>query len=309
MPSAKKTALLARLKEVEKVATGSKLARLVRSPRKYTAAMFFRYVMYPITKRSISAQADTFFNLKMNVLLPASTDIYLTSSKSHISEIRLAEYLINHLSEGDYFIDIGAHFGFFSNLAAHLVSNAGKVYAFEASPNTFSILSKNSKSENLISLNKAVASESGQIEFYEFPSIYSEYNSTNAAQYDEENWVNKNAPKKVIVEAVSLDDFIPTIDQKRIAIIKIDVEGGEANVISGGLQFLPTSNAHVVVEFLIKDQTKANYEKAEELLKNIGFLPYRIVPDGQLELIEGSILASMKSRNEHSTNIVFKKSI
>lgn len=77
----------------------------------------------------------------MNIALPASTDIYLTGGKSHDSEIRLAKFLIKNLNQGDNFVDIGAHYGYFTLLGAHLVGKGGRVF-FEPGKSTYSLLEK-----------------------------------------------------------------------------------------------------------------------------------------------------------------------
>ena len=46
-------------------------------------------------------------------------------------------FLIKCLKEGDTFIDVGSHIGYFSLLAASIVGNSGKVYSFEPQVDNF----------------------------------------------------------------------------------------------------------------------------------------------------------------------------
>ena len=141
MPS--KEQLLQRLDRVDRIAKASKWQRLLYHPWRYLWASYINWVQYPRHKRSVAVLASTFFGSRMEVRLPAGTDIYLTGGKSHDSEIRLARLMIRQLQPGDTFWDIGAHYGFFSLLATRLVGEAGKVVSFEAAPSTYTVLAQN----------------------------------------------------------------------------------------------------------------------------------------------------------------------
>jgi len=118
------------VKKVEQIASASKMGRLLKNPLKYIHAILFRELVYKNTKREKHVMAPTFFGVDMHLLLPSSTDIYLTGGKSHDSETRLAKFLIHELQTGDTFVDVGAHYGYFSLLAAKLVGDTGTVYSF-----------------------------------------------------------------------------------------------------------------------------------------------------------------------------------
>src|SRR5690606_12974270 len=120
--------MLQRLKQVEKLANTSKAGRLLHDPFRYVNTLAFTKFIYPRTHKGVLKKARTFFGNDMQVLLPAATDIYLTGGKTHSSEIRLARFMINRLKPGDVYVDIGAHFGFFTLLASALVGDKGKVY-------------------------------------------------------------------------------------------------------------------------------------------------------------------------------------
>ena len=64
------------------------------------------------------------------------------------------------------------------------MSNSGTVIAFEASPTTYRILEKNSDLlDNIESFNIAVSDSISSLVFYEFPNLYSEFNSFDITQY------------------------------------------------------------------------------------------------------------------------------
>lgn len=293
------------LDAVERIATASRFSRLVARPLKYGFTMFFNKLVYPLTQKGVLKKADTFFGRSLHVLLPAGTDIYLAGGKTHHSEIRLAKFLIRTLKEGDVFIDIGAHFGYFSLLASRLV-NRGKVYAFEASGNSFEILQKNVGAiANIHPIHKAVSDRTEPIEFYELPVVYSEYNTTEPAQFEQEAWYLKIKPEKRIVESATLDDF----SRERApgaALIKIDVEGAEWKVIKGGETYLNSQSPVIIMEYLEDRRNNRNHKMAIQLLREWKYQAYRISDSGGLELCN-DIDAYMLAQNLGSDNIVFKK--
>ncbi|MEL6392762.1 MAG: FkbM family methyltransferase, partial [Bacteroidota bacterium] len=116
-----KKRLLKNLLTVENLASSSKIKRMMNNPVKYLNAILFRELTYKSNKKPRLVRTTTFFGRPMSVLLPSSTDIYLTGGKSHSSEIRLARFIIKHLNEGDFFVDVGAHYGYFTQLASCIV--------------------------------------------------------------------------------------------------------------------------------------------------------------------------------------------
>lgn len=303
-----KKELTASLQEVEKLASASKLGRLVHNPFKYLYAILFRKFIFPKTGKELVKNVPVFFNKKMLIALPASTDIYLTGGKSHNSEIRLARFLINSLNDGDTYLDIGAHYGYFTLLASELVGATGLVYAFEPSSATYNIFEKNCLNNTLANIcfaQKAVSDSKGSITFFEFPNLYSEYNSMNVDQFNEEAWFAKYKPQKTTVETLTIDGIV-TENNFQPSIIKIDVEGAEFKVISGATQYLQTHAPVIVMEYLTSDRHNSEHQKAADLLRKYNYKSYLITADGSLQALE-DIDTYLKDKQLESDNIVFKK--
>jgi len=301
-----KKKLISKIKDVERIASTSKVKRMLMHPFKYFNAILFRELVYKKTKREKEVVCNTFFNSKMHILLPASTDIYLTGGKSHSSEIRLAKFLLNYLNNNDIFIDVGAHYGYFSLLASKLVGNLGKVLAFEASPTTHKILQKNeSNFENIIVYNLAVSDENKHLTFYEFPNLYSEYNTLDIDQFKNEDWFLEYKPKEVSIKSVLLDDFLVE-EQINPKVIKIDVEGAEFKVINGLRKYLINNSPLIVMEYLSNDRGNEEHVKAEKLLKSLGFQSFLINNYGESQETE-SITRYLDVNNLESDNILFMK--
>ncbi|MCW5923567.1 MAG: FkbM family methyltransferase [Saprospiraceae bacterium] len=299
--------LTRRLAEVEQMARASKLRRLVSHPFKYLFGVGFRNLVYPFTQKGILVRARTFFGRDMHVALPAGTDIYLTGGKSHDSEIRLAKFIIDQLSSGDTFVDVGAHFGYFSLLASKLVGSNGRVFSFEASKNNFAVLRQNTQlSDNIRCFHKAVSDTSEPIQFFEFPVLFSEYNTLDATQFENEKWFAKHKPERNIVEALTLDEFVEN-EQLQPKIVKIDVEGAEYRVLQGMKKWLDTNrDGFIVMEYLSPERHNTQHKKAAEWMRQIGYGTFLLDKDGQLEKVE-DLDNHLRLQNAESDNLIFKK--
>lgn len=302
-----KSQLVKKIEKVEEIASASKWKRMSRQPFRYFFAIIFREVWYRLSKVEKEVLTDTFFNEKMCVMLPSSTDIYLTGGKSHDSEIRLARFLIEHLDAKDTFIDVGAHYGYFTLLASQIVGSQGKVFAFEASPRNYEILFKNThQKKNITSLNLAISNEDSVINFYEFPNLYSEYNTIDIEQFENESWFGDYKPDSVEIQCIQLDDFLRNYNL-RPKIIKIDVEGAEAKVIEGLKIHLSSSyNPVIVMEYLSQDRGNISHQAAEKCLRSLGYIPHAIGTTGELIKID-AIDSYMEGKELDSDNIVFVK--
>lgn len=300
--------LLNGINTVENLAKAQKINRLLAQPFRYIYAFIFRKFIYPINRKGQIKKVDTFFDLPMQIVLPASTDIYLTRGKPHPSEIRLAKFMIQHLQSGDTFVDIGAHFGYFSLLASVLVHKNGSIYSFEASKSTFQLLQKNTENQaNIHLFNQAISNSNEYITFYQFPVMYSEYNSMEVDQFKKEGWFKKFKPEAIEIESITMDQFILK-NKLNPKIIKIDVEGAEDKVIAGAQETLKIVHPFIVLEYLEASRHNEAHRKAADLLKNIGYQAHSIQENGEL-IFCNNIEFYLVNQKLDSDNIVFVKKI
>lgn len=302
-----------KINQIESLVSGGKFRRMMKNPLRYLAAIGYWRLIYPLRKKGKFASARTFFGDEMTVVLPSATEIYLFGAKTHDSEIRLAKFLLKNLKAGDCFIDVGAHFGYFTLLAAKLVGEKGRVHAFEPSRNTLKILQKNTASVHHITLHhRAVSDSEDTLVFHEFPALFSEYNSlvlpTSAADSpaaDTPDWLKKNPPEKNEVQGIRLGDFLV---KKAIVpkIIKIDVEGAEPQVLRGMEDFFRSETPPLVMEYLIDASQNQAHRWAVIYSEQFGYQPFTIQKDGSLERCH-DIEKHMKKAGLDSENIVLKK--
>jgi FkbM family methyltransferase len=301
-----------KLVQVEHLANASKMQRFLHNPWRYAWSQFFRTLIFPFTQKGVIRKAQTFTGYPLSILLPSGLDIFLTGGKTHDSEIRLARFLINHYKAvsqqqsaiSSTFIDIGAHVGYFSLIAAILLEEKGQILTFEAAKGTFDVLEKNLKPfSNIKIFHNAVTDVETDLTFFEFPFSHSEYNTLHNGQFENEAWYKKFKPEKIIVKGITLDSIVQKFDLKN-PLIKIDTEGAEANVIKGGLTMFKTQNPIVIMEFLT--QNNEGHKEAYNILTSLNYQPYTINQSGLLmKLIE--IDTYFEANGLDSDNFVFVK--
>jgi len=297
--------LINSLASVERIAKKNKINRMINNPVKYIFSIMYRDFIYPFRKKEIVIKTKLFNGSPIIIALPASTDIFLTGGKSHISEIRLAKYLIKNLHSDSTFIDVGAHYGYFSLIASDIVKD-GKVYSFEPSSKSFNILKRNVSSiTNVTIFNKAVSQGNTPIAFYEFDNLHSEYNSTQISQFENEDWFKAIKPNMQKIDSISLSTFCAD-NSIYPDIIKIDVEGFENEVIKGAENLLTSSKKKLIVilEYLEPKRGNAAHKEAFSLLSRWGYSSNIISDSGDL-IPENDIDGYLLKHSLESDNIVF----
>ncbi|MEM6699804.1 MAG: FkbM family methyltransferase [Bacteroidota bacterium] len=298
------TILFDKLQQIEQLAQAGRWRRMLHRPVRYLGSLLWREVIYSKTKKGKVRVASTFFDISMQLLLPASMDIYLLGAKTHDSEIRLTRWLLQHLKEGHTFIDVGAHFGFFSLLASKLVGKNGKVFAFDAAPNTFQLLEKNTAPfTNITAIHSAVSNQKDTLTFHEFPILYSEYNTLHPEQFQKEKWFEQNQAREVQVPSIRLDDYLTT-NQLNPDCIKIDVEGAEEQVLEGLVEHLQRQSLKVITECTLLSINR--HLEMQRNLARLQYFPFSIAADGALRSVE-HIEDYLRNKKLESDNFVFQK--
>ena len=147
-------------------------------------------------------------------------------------EENLCEALINFLSPGMCFIDIGAHIGFHSLLAAHLVKENGCVFAMEPCRETFKTLKENCLVSKNITALEAAAWSSNQIKLLNvFSKDLSAFNSFYEPRMPSRITV-KRIPRATFVRSISIDYLVAEY-KLTPDFIKIDAESSESEIIKG----------------------------------------------------------------------------
>jgi|SRR3989344_2043279 len=145
-------------------------------------------------------------------------------------------------------VDIGAHIGYYARIASSLVGHNGVVHAFEADPENFVLLERNTRHSAQIRRHKiAIADKAGTIDFYH-------YNDKSGAHSTLPNVPLQFEKRKITVPATDLDAYLKEHGVTHVDVIKMDIEGGESAALRGmeqtlrGVRFLFTEFAPAWIE-------------------------------------------------------------
>lgn len=171
-------------------------------------------------------------------------------------------FLQHALRPGDTFIDCGANVGYFSVMAGALVGSKGKVVSVEANPQTFKLLERNLQSNQIgIPVHCALTSRVGEVELY-MPENWDVFSSLKA-----DGLVVGNADYSFTVTARTLDDVVSELGLTKVDLVKIDIEGGEFDVLRSAPKLLSDFRPLVITEYSIN--TWASFGVTHRELKEL----------------------------------------
>ena len=174
-----------------------------------------------------------------------------------VHEYPVQKLLTRILHRGAVFWDLGAHNGFFSCLASRLVGPDGRVLAFEPMPGNrrrlLEAVGRNGLT-NVVVRNDAVGRVSGSAVLHA------------AAESTMWSLVGETGDVGIDVPCVTLDQVLRE-GASPPAVIKIDVEGAEVDVLAGAAMVLSAHRPSLVVEF----HSEQNLAEARSLLPAYDF--------------------------------------
>ncbi|HBW38557.1 FkbM family methyltransferase [Desulfosporosinus sp. BICA1-9] len=197
----------------------------------------------------------------------------------------LSRYLINHVKESSVVMDIGANIGYYTVLLGYLVGLSGKVIAYEANPQIFSILQDNVSLNYLFDhvqvINKAVYSTRTVLPFhmsrkFNGNSSINKHNETYTKNYPGDSFI------EIQVNAEPLDIYLNTVE--RVDLIKIDIEGGEYQCFLGMENLLRKGRIKKIIFEYNWEMLQQDAEPFYKLLKmysNEGAIYHSFSPQGE----------------------------
>ena len=210
--------------------------------------------------------------------------LHLDSELCHLIYCRHFEWterqFVNaFLRAGDLFIDVGANIGLFALIAAQRVGPGGRVFAFEPTPKVFSRLADNVRLNgfaNVTCFQMALSDQVGEL-------------SLAPAREGFDAWNSLGTPSPAsgpVGERVPTTTWDEVVREQRLAgavtMMKIDVEGWESRMLTGGLKSLAGADAPVLqVEFTDEAARSAGSSCRElyEMLEGIGYRLFVFNPE------------------------------
>ena len=165
--------------------------------------------------------------------LPVEGVVIQGRTSTHISYVRelaeearegyMAELFHEAVRPGMTVVDIGAHLGYFTLQAARRVGPQGRVFAFEPNPDTLPFLranvDANGVADRVTIVDRALAARTGTATLFVAPS-----GDTTSLHPGEPDVTERT------VELVAADDVLAGAVPD---VVKLDVEGGEVEVLQG----------------------------------------------------------------------------
>lgn len=155
-----------------------------------------------------------------------------------------AELFSRIVQPGDVVVDVGANVGVYTLLAARAVGPSGRVYALEPDPRSFELLQANiglNGFENVVSLRVAVGAREGKA------TLARDRHNAGLHSLARANVVHPAETTEV--EVVTLDGLARGQGIERVNVVKLDVQGSEADVVAGGTQLFRAKGLVVFMEY------------------------------------------------------------
>lgn len=208
-------------------------------------------------------------------------------------ERRELRFVAKHLRAGDVGIDVGANVGVLAMHMAHAVGPTGRVLAVEPIPQNLERLATNMALNSGLKVDvvaSAASSIAGVLTLGRTPE-----------QVDRQNHGAFTASEagEFHVAAQTLDQIVlaATGDERRIRLLKIDVEGMEGDVLQGGRQLFEQRRVEAVLFEM--NLSVPGEQRAAEILAEHGFNIFVLGMGARLRPLSESLLARRPSTHRH----------
>lgn len=179
------------------------------------------------------------------------------------------------LRPGMTFVDVGANWGYFTLLAAHLVGSGGRVISLEPDPRLFPVLQESvirNRLAQVVALQVAAASEEGTLKLAGYSETGSNFGISRIVS-------NGGQESTFDVAARPLDDLFDELGLQTIDLLKMDIEGFEGYALSG----LEKALSHQRIKRLLIELHPAELDEHGHSVKGIirqlrdfGYRPWQL---------------------------------
>jgi FkbM family methyltransferase len=224
--------------------------------------------------------------------LPERDHITLSVIASRSYEPYVIDYLLESLSEGSVFVDIGANMGLFAIPAGKKVGATGKVYAVEALSRNAKIIAVNAELNGLdnVHLLPLGAAEQVGANFW-----FRQDGSSNNSISDVPRLAGRSFNDFDLIGVAPIDALIP--EDEKVDVIKLDIEGREYRALLGAMGIIKASRPMIFCEYNPDSQKAQSGVEGVSLLSLLLDLNYEIeiLHRGRpRELVRGSAAAKIE---------------
>ncbi len=268
------------------------IATLSAKTSRYTVIFEDAIVSVPERAKSVVAQFCQDANTKAWEEFSRTGEFRVaTALPKHPEEQKETEKIINSTFQGSGESQVIARFINAGNVVLDVGANAGdwtaevlsqghdvEIHLFEPIPHVYKKLIQN-LNKQVISNNLAVGQKE-EVKTFHYYEAHS-FLSTFYRRVDVEKQGGLNTPKEITVLTTTIDNYCQRHDIKRINFIKIDVGGGELDVLYGAKHFLETGR----IDYLQFEyggtylDAKTSLKEAFEYLQKFRYSIFKILPD------------------------------
>ena len=197
------------------------------------------------------------------------------------SETKYFKNLIPQLDDG-IIIDIGANIGWFTILFA---KSSRDVIAIEPRPNNFYYLKKNIEANQLSNvelINSAVADNEGRGIVFVLPSAGNS-GGTHFRSNPSPSFTNELLQKGYEINDVPIRLIDEIVSSRKVALIKIDIEGAEPHALKGALNTLRLSKPKILCEvnpICLHDNASMKPEEFLVFMESLNYKGFILNEDG-----------------------------
>ena len=268
------------------MAPSRRIARFLHMPwdEKFTTARFvvrktlakIPYALVPVRMKMSSSDEIQFW---WSYLVPyfEATRGFFDYWGHDLGDLR---FLWTNLKPGSVFLDIGAHHGIYSIVAAKKAGPTGTVVSFEPSSREYRRLRLHLRLNRLGSVRAeplALGSAACTRKFFQITNGDNTRGGFRPPASDDR-------VSAISVETVRLDDYVSQFPLQRVDLVKLDVEGGEREVLGGASLVLTKFRPTFICEVLDATTQAWGYNAREIILmlQSYGFIWFEICLDGSI---------------------------
>lgn len=230
------------------------------------------------------------YTLDLNQYIDSS--LYYT----HCWEPNTTKVMTTLIKPGMTIFDIGANIGYYTMLLAELVGGSGKVFAFEPTSDAFAKLERNLRLNsfgNVFAEQMAISNAEGTAT----AAIRSSYRIDSVQEKEHAE----------VIAFTTIDAYMRANNITRLDLVKIDTDGSESRVISGGLNTLRQMRPIIVVEFS-GYYLRGKGDSLDALCSLLGSLGYEFYSERNLVKYRDAIqLISSVPRNGYANVVCIAK--
>jgi len=196
----------------------------------------------------------------------------------------VSAFLVRALRPGDVFVDVGAHIGYFSMMAANLVGPSGAVFSVEPEPGNFDRLKRHAIEngfQQIEAFNLAFAAEASETTFHLNADNDGGHALWNPGLHPF-NLRTRTAPQLIRVRTATLDTF-KAIGQRPARVIKLNTEGAEHQILRGASRLLGQRRTPFVVcdvNTFGLEQMGSSQLSFRAYLAKFGYSTFALDPEG-----------------------------